>query len=166
MRIHLTEGQRVPILLGSSGRFMAAHMGLSRAAVERDFRLLRWQKPIDFQDYYAQVEEARRTGYGIDEGFYARGVTSIGTAILDRQRQPRYSVTAVMFQGQYDRAVLDEIGGELKVLADEMARALALPCGLGLRRPPHSRSMIVAVAMPVAQHTVCRPWRKPRCSSA
>lgn len=124
LRIHLTEGQRVPILMGSSGRALAGHLGLSKAAMQEDFRKLRWQQPVSFREFCADVERASASGYGIDEGHYARGVTSVGAAVLDRHRQPRYSVTAVMFQGQFDAPRLDEVGRALKALGEDLAQVL------------------------------------------
>ena len=124
IRIHMTEGQRVPILMGSSGRILAAHLGLSRKVMQEGFDKLRWQQPISFKDYLAEVEQARERGFGIDESHYARGVTSIGAAVLDREGQPQYSVTAIMFQGQYDREAMETIGTSMRALGSELAQIL------------------------------------------
>lgn len=124
IRIHMAEGQRVPILMGSSGRVMAAHLGLSKRAIQERFKLLRWQQPVSFQEYMAEVEQARERGYGLDEGHFARGVTSIGVAVLDRDDEPQYSATAIMFQGQYDGATVETIGAAMRALGHELAQIL------------------------------------------
>lgn len=124
IRIHMMEGQRVPILMGSSGRVLAAQLGLSKKAIHEGFKKLRWQQPISFKDYMAGVERAREQGYGVDEGHFARGVTSIGVAVLDRDDQPRFSATAVMFQGQYDDETVETIGIAMLTLGHELAEIL------------------------------------------
>lgn len=124
IRIHLTEGQRVPILMGASGRMMAVALGLSKKAIQENFRRLRWQRPVTFADYMDGVEQARRHGYGIDEGHFARGVTSIGVAVLDREGEPRFSATAIMFLGQYDGDTVEKIGAAMRRLGEELGQVL------------------------------------------
>ena len=124
IRIHMADGQRVPILLGSSGRILAAHLSLSKKAIQEGFKQLRWQQPISFKEYMAGVEQARELGYGIDEGHFARGVTSVGAAILDRDGCPQFSVTAVMFQGQYDREIIAKIGMAMRAMGVELSQIL------------------------------------------
>jgi DNA-binding IclR family transcriptional regulator len=124
LRIHMAEGQRLPILMGSSGRVVAPYLGLTKSALNAGFRALRWQRPIAFKQYLDDIEFAKQHGYSIDEGYFARGVTSIGVAVLDQDEQPRFTATAVMFQRQYDESDIERIGRAMHALSHELARVL------------------------------------------
>lgn len=124
IRIHMAEGQRVPILMGSSGRALAPHLRWSRKVLQEQFNMLRWQRPISFDEYYSQVQQAATSGYGIDEGYFAHGVTSVGVAVLDDEQIPRYSATAIMFQGQHDAETITSIGKAMQQLSSELQDVL------------------------------------------
>jgi DNA-binding IclR family transcriptional regulator len=125
LRIHITEGQRLPLLMGASGRTIAPYMGFDRTQLRAMFKALRWQRPITFEDYWRQVEETRERGFSIDDGYFARGILSIAAPVPDPTTGAvDFSVSAVMFQGQYDDAGLAEIGRELCVMTPRLSALL------------------------------------------
>lgn len=122
MRISMPIGTRVPLLLGAGGRVMAAHLPFTEAELEARFKRLRWQAPLTFREYMAQVEEARVRGYAIDAGTFMPGVMTLSAPIYGdgSQTSPTMALTTVLFLGQHEPAVIARIGDETKALADLM----------------------------------------------
>lgn len=118
MRIHMSVGQRLPMLMGAVGRAIAAKLDLSREELKKEFDQLRWQSPISFDAYADQVEQAKRAGYGLDEGNFAPGVTTIANVISDDIGAVRYGLSGIMFNGQHDDGTRTRIATELMEIAD------------------------------------------------
>jgi DNA-binding IclR family transcriptional regulator len=124
MRVNVVEGQRLPLLMGASGRALALHLGFSKAQLRAAFKTLRWQRPLSFEAYCSQIETAREVGFAVDEGHFARGVMTVSAPVLDSQGYAGFAVTAVMFQGQFDEDVVSEIGHALTHLAPRLSTLL------------------------------------------
>lgn len=125
LRIHMVEGQRLPLLMGASGRAIAPYMGFDRAQLRSMFKTLRWRRPLAFEEYWAQLEEARERGYAVDDGYFARGVLTLAAPVPNPATGAvDFSISAVMFQGQYDEAGLAEVGRELCALAPRLGALL------------------------------------------
>src|SRR5690606_18339459 len=88
VRVHMSIGQRLPMYLAALGRCMAAHSGLSAEELRVHFDQLRWADGPSFEVYLKEVEQARRIGYAVDNGRYAKGVTTVSAPVLDQARQP------------------------------------------------------------------------------
>jgi DNA-binding IclR family transcriptional regulator len=113
MRIHMPIGQRLPIYVGAVGRAIAARMNPSSQELKESFDRLRWQRPLSFREYAAQVEQAKRLGYGLDSGYFAPGVSTVAVAIVDAFGQVRYGLSGIMFNGQYESKMMDKIGRQM-----------------------------------------------------
>jgi DNA-binding IclR family transcriptional regulator len=113
MRIHMPIGQRLPIYVGAVGRAIAARMNPSSQELKESFDKLRWQRPLSFREYVAQVEQAKRLGYGLDTGYFAPGVSTVAVAMVDTFGQVRYGLSGIMFSGQYESKMVDKIGRQM-----------------------------------------------------
>ena len=136
MRIHMSIGQRVPALVGAIGRANAALLDLPRDELEREFEGLRWQTPLSFSDYLTQVEQAKQLGYGLDEGNFSPGVTTVAVPIIDETGAIRYGISGIMFSGQHRPDTVHKIAEELIDAADWASRRLV---GSSPRKTPTSR---------------------------
>ncbi|WP_455186299.1 IclR family transcriptional regulator [Azospirillum palustre] len=121
MRIKMDVGQRLPLTIGAAGRAMVPHAGLTDAELRRQFAALRWDRPLSFEVFMAEVEETARRGWALDNGNYALGTASVAVPILNPQGGPLMACTATMFLSQFDEARAERIAGAL----GEVARALA-----------------------------------------
>lgn len=121
MRIKMSVGQRLPLLIGAAGRVMAPRSGLSREELERQFASIRWDHPLVFEDFMAQADEAAERGWGVDNGNYAVGTASVAVLIRNEQGGPLMACTATMFLNQFDAARAGGLAAEL----EEVSRALA-----------------------------------------
>ncbi|SEJ18824.1 transcriptional regulator, IclR family [Sphingomonas sp. OV641] len=118
-RIHMEEGQRQPIGSGAVGRALAAAQRTGRDELARRFAAVRWQRPIDFATYAAQVAEAVRLGYGVDDGLSYAGITSVAVSLPDDGST--LCVSASIFAGSRSDAEYHDLVSGLQSLADEIA---------------------------------------------
>ena len=119
-RIHMAPGQRQPLGGGSIGRALAAAENLSETALIRRFEALRWQKPLKFEDWLAQVSAASEAGYAVDDGYGHAGICSIGVALpkaLAAHDLPQFCLSASIFEGSRSPHEIASLGRALADLA-------------------------------------------------
>ncbi|HMN43668.1 MAG TPA: IclR family transcriptional regulator [Povalibacter sp.] len=134
-RIHLTIGQRVPLLLGATGRCIAAACQLADADIAEQFAALRWDEPVALDRYLAEVAQTRQTGWGVDDGHQLRGVTSIATAVTDDLQQVRFCLSAHAFNGQLSDSARQELAGQMLNASAWASERIGSSCGAGFSRP-------------------------------
>jgi DNA-binding IclR family transcriptional regulator len=113
IRIHMSVGQRLPRLVGAVGRAIAARLDLPDEELRSQFQCLRWQVPLSFEDYVAQVAESKRLGYGRDHGNFAASVSTIAVTVQDEMGVVRYGLSASTFIGQQEESDIEFLGQEL-----------------------------------------------------
>lgn len=124
MRIQMAIGQRLPLLIGSTGRIFAAFSDMDEAEIKAQFDQIRWNGPISFADYMVQVHEAREKGWAMDTGNFAQGTVLVSTPIYAPDGHAALAVTATMFTGQYDPGRAVDIVHDLEAFSQQAARAL------------------------------------------
>lgn len=128
MRIHMSVGKRLPVLMGAVGRAIAADLDLSEKELEEGFKALRWQVPISFESYKEQVQSAKVKGYGYDEGNFSPGVNTVAVTVQDELGVTRYGLSAIMFNGQHSVETVEQIGRDLITLKTwAHARLFSIP---------------------------------------
>lgn len=124
IRIEVNLGQRIPVLLGASGRAMLQSLGLTKTEARDAFRYLRWARPLNFETYWRQAEEAAGRGWATDDGYYSAGTTSVATPVFDTAGRPAYALVAMMFRSQHGTQRIADIGGDLADLSRCMSHLL------------------------------------------
>lgn len=124
IRIEFRIATRLPAYAGATGTVVAAARGISREAVEQAIDAIRWAKAPSSEEYLAEIARWAAHGYSFDVGHLIRGVTSVASAVTDRQGRPRLVVSAHAFLGQMEPGTLQELGGELSELARRVGAAL------------------------------------------
>lgn len=117
LRIQMPVGQRLPVLFGGMGRLMALQAGLTDAEREAIFRGVQWGRPLAYSTFMAQARQARRRGFGMDEGYTNRAVTAVAVAVPSSTGQMQDAFSATMFLGQHSEAALHALVQELHGLA-------------------------------------------------
>lgn len=117
VHINLRLGQRLPLLLGASGRIMAAFGGLSDAEIRRRVGRLKWSRPLTPAQYLTQVHGARKVGWAADDGNYVSGMQTVAAPIFNQAATLRGVVAAAMFRGQHERKTVKLIVDEVRTLA-------------------------------------------------
>lgn len=84
MSLNVTVGGRVPALAGAAGRCIAAFSDTPLPVVRQRFDRIRWQQPLGFDAWLAQVDQVRKIGFAEDDGLFARGVTTLAAPVFNR----------------------------------------------------------------------------------
>lgn len=123
-RIHMGEGQRLPMLGGATGRLVAAFGDFTKDEVEEGFRKVRWGRPLSFDSYWRGVRAAKKNGWAVDDGDFSQGVLIVDAPVFDRQGELAYSISTVTFRAQQDEAAIAKVGKELVAASRKMADLL------------------------------------------
>ncbi len=124
VRIDMAEGQRLPILMGASGRLFATLMDLDDPLVQAGFEKIRWARPMPLDDYKKEVKLAGERGWAMDDGHFSMGILAVAAPIYSPTNTIEFTVSAVMFRGQRDEEGLAELGKALITFCDEVTSVL------------------------------------------
>jgi len=124
VRIDMTEGQRLPILMGASGRLFASQLSLESEEVRAMFEEIRWGMPLSFDEYCAQVTKASNRGWAVDDGYFSIGILAVAASVYSSSGTIDFTVSAVMFRGQKNDKEIAELGESLCNLARELENVL------------------------------------------
>lgn len=117
VQISMRIGQRLPMFVGALGRCFAAQSGLEKSRIERRFRRIRLAQPIDFEQWYREVQQVHQNGYAVDRGNFSRGITTAAVGIPDANNQPLLAVSAIGISEQIDDTRLAALCQDLLALA-------------------------------------------------
>lgn len=124
LRIDMRPGTRLPSFVGALGRCVAAERNLVDSELERRFLELRWANAPQFEDYLADVAQARIDGYAIDHGQLYNLIDIVAASVRDAQGIPRLGISAIGIRGQKTPEQLHQIGRSLKTAADRISLTL------------------------------------------
>lgn len=92
-------GSRFPALVSATGRCIAAFGHYSDEDLRPRFETLRWDDAPSWDEWKAQVAEARETGVAVDAGHYISGVTVIAAPVWKNGREeggkPSHALVAI-----------------------------------------------------------------------
>ena len=124
VRIDMSEGQRLPIMMGASGRLFASQLDLESESSREIFEKIRWGAPLSYDDYKKQVSDASQRGWALDDGYFSIGILAVAAPVFSPSNSIEFTVSAVMFRGQRDEAGIAELGSMLGGLGSELASVL------------------------------------------
>ncbi|WP_296261270.1 MULTISPECIES: IclR family transcriptional regulator [unclassified Pseudomonas] len=124
VRIDMAEGQRLPILMGASGRLFATQLDMQDAQVKEDFETIRWARPLPFEVYRDEVAQAVERGWAVDDGYFSVGILAIAAPVYSLSGNIDFTVSAVLFRGQRDEEGIEEIGAALVAFCAELSKVL------------------------------------------
>lgn len=116
LHINMPTGQRLPILMGASGRLFTGRLGLTDAQIREAFDQIRWARPISFETYLHEVNLARRRGWASDDGYFANGVLAVAAPVCDQTGNIAFTVSTVMIRGDRDEAQVETLGEAVRDL--------------------------------------------------
>ncbi|MDW3682363.1 IclR family transcriptional regulator [Cupriavidus sp. CV2] len=124
LRIDMPAGQRLPILMGASGRLFAGRLGLTEAQLREEFEQLRWVRAISFDNYLREVNRARRRGWASDDGYFATGVLAIAAPVCDPSGNIAFTVSTVMIRGDRSEDKVEVLGEAVRDLGHKLEAVL------------------------------------------
>ncbi len=122
--LHLDVGSRFPSLISATGRCVAAASNLGRDELKQKFESLRWERAPDFDDWYAEVERARREGAAVDRGNYIRGLTIVAALLPPGLDRVTRGIALIGFEHnlpeRVTRQIKDDLAPSVRALAGEL----------------------------------------------
>lgn len=116
LHINMPTGQRLPILMGASGRLFTGRLGLTDAQIREAFDQIRWARPISFETYLHEVNLAQRRGWASDDGYFANGVLAVAAPVCDQTGNIAFTVSTVMIRGDRDETQVQTLGEAVRDL--------------------------------------------------
>ena len=120
----ISPQSRLPVFVGAVGRCYAATLKLNKAATRSGFDSVRWQKPLDFEDYWTDVLAARQTRQAQDRGYLFRGLDIVASIVRDGGGLPRLGLSSITISEQLDDRQLDDVSEALVTAATQIERSL------------------------------------------
>jgi DNA-binding IclR family transcriptional regulator len=124
VRVEMSTGIRLPMLVGAVGRCIAAILDLPEAELQERFARLRWQSPPNFESYLGDVRAAREKGWSMDDGHLYRGIVTVAALITDSAGRPRFGLSGITIAAQHDPAAFPLLGEDLREVGCSAGRAL------------------------------------------
>lgn len=110
-------GSRFPALVSATGRCIAAFGVHEMEALRPRFETLRWDEAPSWQDWCAQVAEARESGVAVDAGHYISGVTVAAAPVWKTGREPKRMPSHALVAIGIGAALRHQLPGLKKALA-------------------------------------------------
>jgi len=123
-RLHVDVGSRFPALVSATGRLVAAFSDEPWPQIEKRFKSLRWDKPIDLSTWKREVELVRKRGFSIDRGNYMNGVTVIAVPLLDATRRVSHTLVATGLSDNLVGTASMDLAKAMKQEADGLSALL------------------------------------------
>jgi len=109
-KIHLTIGQRLPLLTGAVGRCAAVAFALDDASLERTLTKVKWAARPQLSEYKASLDFYRSRGWAIDSDNFLMGVTTIASSVFDQKGRLQFCVSCTMFSSHHPDVEIGAIG--------------------------------------------------------
>ncbi|MGJ7522374.1 IclR family transcriptional regulator [Variovorax sp. LT1P1] len=123
-RLHVDVGSRFPALVSATGRLVAAFSDEPWPQIEKRFKSLRWDKPIDLATWKREVELVRKRGFSIDRGNYMNGVTVIAVPLLDASHRVSHTLVATGLSDNLVGSATMDLAKAMKKEADGLSALL------------------------------------------
>jgi DNA-binding IclR family transcriptional regulator len=121
IRIDMATGQRLPHLMGASGRLFAHYDKTDDDELRRAFDKVRWARPLSFTQYKEEIQQINHRGWAIDDGYFSAGITAVAAPVLNSNNEMLFSVSAITFRGAHSEEHYGYIGNELNKLARKLS---------------------------------------------
>lgn len=123
-RLHVDVGSRFPAMVSATGRLVAAFSEAPWAQIEKRFKAMRWDKPVELATWKREVELARKKGFSIDRGNYMNGVTVIAVPLLDAANRISHTLVATGLSDNFVGAAATDLAMAMKKQAEGLSALL------------------------------------------
>ncbi|MCC5861793.1 MAG: helix-turn-helix domain-containing protein [Gammaproteobacteria bacterium] len=124
LSISMSEGQRLPVLMGATGRILAPRLGLSEPELRAEFDKIRWARALSFEQYWREVQTALKRGWAVDDGHFSNGIMTMAVPIFDARDHVSHTLSAVMFRGALDDDGMAKLTAALKAASTRISALL------------------------------------------
>lgn len=126
MSLNVTVGGRVPTLAGAAGRCIAAFSNTPKSELRKRFERIRWQQPLDFDAWLAQVLHVRTAGFAEDAGWFARGITTLAAPVFNPDGSVTRAIGIASISAALDAGIRSEIATAIKEAAEKATAQMSI----------------------------------------
>lgn len=124
LRLHADVGSEFHSLTSATGRLVAAYDELDLESLRGEFRKVQWEMPVRFNDWLAEVGEARAQGWSIDRDRYRSGITAIAVPVCLVSGAMTHSLVAMGLSSEMESADPPALARDLQRAAAQIAHDL------------------------------------------
>jgi DNA-binding IclR family transcriptional regulator len=125
-RLHTEVGSRFAFWASATGRLVAAHSGEKGAALKARFQAIGWDKPMTFDEWQKDVEQARRRGWAVDRDHFMAGVTVVAVPLLRPDGRLTHTIAAAGLSSQLTGPVVQDLAAAMRAEAAALNEILLL----------------------------------------
>jgi DNA-binding IclR family transcriptional regulator len=123
VRIHMSLGQRLPLLAGSVGRVVASAMKMDEEEIERHLADVKWHSPVPKERFLREVRQVATRGWATDNGDFFPGMSSVSVPVFDESGRLQLACSATALKGQLSKADSERLAAELGRIASRYRSA-------------------------------------------
>jgi len=124
-QISAQVGSRFPAMISATGRCIVAFGDYTEQELEEKFKTLRWDEPPTFDEWKAQIGQARIDGFAVDEGNYISGVTVVAAPVWKSRDKLSHALVAIGISSVLKRNGLPELQQALLKSAQTLSNQLS-----------------------------------------
>lgn len=124
-QISAQVGSRFPALISATGRCIVAFGDYPEDELQEKFNSLRWDEPPTFDEWKAQIENARSDGFAIDDGNYIAGVTVVAAPVWKSRDKLSHALVAIGISSTLKRNGLPLLQQTLLKSAQTLSKQLS-----------------------------------------
>lgn len=120
-RLHVDVGSVFPALLSATGRLVAAFGDQPEAELKKRFAKLRWDKPLDYDDWSKEVAFAKKNYFSVDRNTYIAGVSIAAVPVLNSSEKITHTFVCACLMDALNKKEIKQLVAEMQ----EEARLVA-----------------------------------------
>lgn len=120
VQISMRIGQRLPEFVGALGRCFAAYSSLSQDEIRSRFSKIRFKRPLNFDEWWSQVELVKKESFAVDDGYFSEGIITVAVPVFGNGETLRMAVSAIAIAAQMDAATLRALISEMLKLSNAL----------------------------------------------
>jgi DNA-binding IclR family transcriptional regulator len=127
IRVELPVGRRMSALAGALGRCLAGFPGFDQDEMAELYGTVGGDDPVPFDEFMADVAEAKRLGYAVDRDRLWRGTTALSSCIVEPSGRPMFALSVVTLSARCSLEQQLAIGADLQETTSRISRVLLRP---------------------------------------
>ncbi|MDN3987245.1 IclR family transcriptional regulator [Zwartia vadi] len=123
-RLHVDVGSVFPALLSATGRLVAAFGEQPAMELKKRFAKLRWDQPLDYEDWSKEVAFAKKNHYSIDRNTYIAGVSIAAVPVLAPNEKITHTIVCASLMDALNKTQVKQLIREMQAEARSIAEEL------------------------------------------
>lgn len=113
-RLHTDVGSEFSTLVSATGRLIAAHSNETWPELKKKFSEITWDKPLKFETWKKEVEQAKTRGWSVDRDNFMAGITVVAVPIFSGTGRLTYTLAGVGRSSQFTASAIAELVSALQ----------------------------------------------------